>query len=279
VGGQNATVLTEAPAMAETRPVAAEVIGALTGVEFTGTRFGRAGDQSFQGHGIPSLFMSLSEQPPAEGDAASGFAELVGGAGATSGGLGWWWHTPEDTVDKIDPALLLRDAQIYAAVTYHFLAEELLPLDLRASAEDLLGHLRMWRQQSDGRFDLEQVVARAEEVAALAAQFQAGLSAIAGRVSNEVARRLNAIIIKAEHALVRLNYVQTEPYAHDRAAGEPPVPLLEPITQLLATAQGSDADYELQTLLVRRRNRIQQELAEAGEALREGLAVLGSVGT
>jgi Zn-dependent M28 family amino/carboxypeptidase len=88
VGGQNATVLTEAHAMAETRPVAAEVIGALTGVEFTGTRFGRAGDQSFQGHGIPSLFMSLSEQPPAEGDAASGFAELVGGAGATSGGLG-----------------------------------------------------------------------------------------------------------------------------------------------------------------------------------------------
>jgi hypothetical protein len=65
VGGQKATVLTEAPAMAETRPVAAEVIGALTGVEFTGTRFGRAGDQSFQGHGIPSLFMSLSEQPPA----------------------------------------------------------------------------------------------------------------------------------------------------------------------------------------------------------------------
>jgi Peptidase family M28/PA domain len=279
VGGQNATVLTEAHAMAETRPVAAEVIGALTGVEFTGTRFGRAGDQSFQAHGIPSLFMSLSEQPLAEGDSASGFAELVGAAGAKSGGLGWWWHTPEDTVDKIDPALLLRDAQIYAAVTYHFLAQELLPLDMRASAEDLLGHLRMWRQQSDGRFDLDQVVARAEEVAALAAQVQDGLRAVDGRVSNEVARRLNAIIMKAEHALVRLNYVQTEPYAHDRAASEPPVPLLEPLTQLLATAPGSDADYELQTLLVRRRNRIQQELAEAGEALREGLAALASVDT
>ena len=73
--------------------------------------------------------------------------------------------------------------------------------------------------------------------------------------------------------------VQTEPYAHDRAASEPPVPLLEPITQLLATVPGSDADYELQTLLVRRRNRIQQELAEAGEALREGLAVLRSADT
>jgi hypothetical protein len=57
------------------------------------------------------------------------------------------------------------------------------------------------------------------------------------------------------------------------------VPLLEPITQLLATAPRRDAGYELQTLLVRRRNRIQQELAEAGEVLREGLAVLRSVGT
>jgi hypothetical protein len=169
--------------------------------------------------------------------------------------------------------------QIYAAVTYHFLAEELLPLDLRASAEDLLQHLRMWRQQSEGRFDLDQVVARAEEVVSLAAQFQAGLRAVDGRASNEVARQLNALIMKAEHALVRLNYVQTEPYAHDRAASEPPVPLLEPITQFLATAPGSDADYDLRTLLVRRRNRIQQELAEAGAALREGLAVLRSVGT
>src|SRR5437763_626252 len=76
VGGQNATVLSEAPAMAEMQPCAAQVIRALTGVEFSGTRFGRAGDQSFQGHGIPSLFMSLSEQPATRGDSA---AEMFGG--------------------------------------------------------------------------------------------------------------------------------------------------------------------------------------------------------
>src|SRR5579875_308124 len=59
---RNAVVLSEAPAMAEAPPCAAAIIHVLTGVEFAGMRFGRAGDQSFRGHGIPSLCVSLSVQ-------------------------------------------------------------------------------------------------------------------------------------------------------------------------------------------------------------------------
>src|SRR5918997_3919797 len=156
-GGRGATVVTEGQAMAETRDCAADVIRELTGVEFTGTRFGRAGDQSFMGHGIPSLFMSLSEQPPSEGDSAGGFAELIGGQGGKSGGLGWWWHTTEDTLDKIDPDLLVRDTQIYAAIAYRFLSSRVVPLDVRAAAEELLGHLREWQRRAGERFDLASV--------------------------------------------------------------------------------------------------------------------------
>src|SRR5579885_1676628 len=165
VGGQNATVLSEAPTMAEMQPCAAQVIQALTGIEYNGTRFSRAGDQSFQGHGIPSLFMSLSEQPPRAGDSA---AELFGGSPAKSGGLGWWWHTTEDTADKIDPALLVRDTQIYAAIIYHLLSTALLSLNIKASADDLLQHLHTWQQKAGERFDLSMVVRRAEEVQQLA---------------------------------------------------------------------------------------------------------------
>jgi hypothetical protein len=249
------------------------VIRAVTGVEFSGTRFGRAGDQSFQSHGIPSLFMSLSEQPPAEGDAAQGFAELVGGEGAKSGGLGWWWHTPEDTIDKIDPVLLARDTQIYAAVTYRFLAERILPLDLLASAEDLLAHLRAWQQRADGRFDLREAISRAEEVTMLAEQLQ-GRLASAGQLSPRDQCRLNDAIMAAERPLVRLNNVQSDPYSHDPALGQPPVPALAPIDQLVRAAPGSTHEYELLTLLVRRRNRILHELAEARRALQEGLQLL-----
>jgi Peptidase family M28/PA domain len=279
VGGRNATVLTEAPVMAETRACAADVIRAVAGVDCTGTRFGRAGDQSFQGHGIPSLFMSLSEQPPSEGDAARGLQELTGGRPqAKSGGLGWWWHTPEDTVDKIDPDFLVRDTQIYAAVTYRFLSAPLLPLNVQASAEDLLHHLQVWQQKAGDRFDLATVTDRAAEVAGLAAQFQARVNAAAAqRLTPEVARQLNAAITAVERPLVRLNYVQTDPYAHDPALSEPPGPLLAPLELLLATAPGSDADHEVLTLLVRRRNRIRHELAEARQAIAKGLAIAEQV--
>lgn len=270
-GGRNATVLTEAHAMAETRDCAAEVIEVLTGQEFTGTRFGRAGDQSFLGHGVPSLFMSLSEQPPSQGDSAGGFAELVGGEGAKSGGLGWWWHTTEDTLDKIDPDFLRRDTQVYAAVAHRFVSEPVLPLNVRASAEELLEHLRAWQEKAGSRFDLSEAVSRAETLVDLATRFQAGLET-EGMISQGAAY-LNEIIQRVESALVGLNYTRLDRFDHDPALSQPPVPLLEPIDRLVAAEEGSDEENEMLTLLVRRRNRIQHELSAAGRALRDGLAV------
>ena len=38
------------------------------------------GDQSFWGHGIPSLFMTLSEQPAGDSETARAYALLMGGA-------------------------------------------------------------------------------------------------------------------------------------------------------------------------------------------------------
>jgi len=96
-------------------------------------------------------------------------------------------------------------------------------------------------------------------------------------VTPEVARQLNVAITAVERPLVRLNYVQTDPYAHDPALSEPPVPLLAPLEELLAAAPGSDADHEVSALLVRRRNRIRHELAEARQAIAEGLAIAEKV--
>ncbi len=270
VGGQDANILSEAHTMTEVQPVAADVIRALTGVEFTGTRFGRAGDQSFQSHGIPSLFMSLSEQPPAEGDAAKAFAELVGGEGAKSGGLGWWWHTPDDTIDKIDPVLLVRDAQIYAAIAYRFLVKPIVPLDLLASANDLLTHLRTWQGTAGDAFDLSAAMSRAQEVRDMAARFQSMLLARRNSIMR-IASQINNVILEVDRPLVRLSYVEADLYSPDPARSQPPVPLLSPITQLKENPPGSPQFLALQTLLVRRRNRLLHELAQARQALRAGI--------
>ena len=263
-GGRGATVLTEGQAMAETREVAADAIRALTGEEFNGSRFGRSGDQSFMSLGIPSLFMFVSEQPPGQDASAGDVAALLGGPGAKGGGVGWWWHTTEDTPDKLDPELLARDARIYAVVAHRFLSETVLPLNVRASAEELLGHLRNWSETAEGRFDLSSVVSRAEEVAELAEGFQRRLEASRDNDGSEVVRELNGAVRRVELGLVRLNYARSDPFDHDPAVPQPPVPLLAPIDRLLLTDRGSDEEREVTTVLVRRRNRVLHELAQIG---------------
>src|SRR5207249_1837495 len=84
---------------------------------------------SLVGVGVPSLLMTVSEQPAVDG--ATGAAAVIGGR---SGGLGWWWHTPDDTLDKLDPALLARDARLYAATLFRLCAEPILPFNYAAAA-------------------------------------------------------------------------------------------------------------------------------------------------
>jgi hypothetical protein len=272
-GGRGATVVTEGQAMAETREVAADAVRALTGEEFHGSRFGRSGDQSFMSLGIPSLFMFVSEQPAGQDASAGDVTALLSGPDAKGGGVGWWWHTTEDTPDKLDPELLARDARIYAVVAHRFLSEAVLPLDVRASAEELLGYYRGWNEKATERFDLSSVVSRAEEIAELAARFQERLAAARENDGSKATRELNEVLRHIELGLVRLNYARSDPFDHDPAMPQPPVPLLAPVDRLLLTERGSDEEREITTLRVRCRNRVMHELAQVGENLRNGLDI------
>lgn len=278
-GGRGATIITEGQVMAETRGLAADVIRSLTGEEFNGSRFGRSGDQSFMSLGIPSLFMFVSEQPPGQDESAGDVAELLGGPGAKGGGVGWWWHTTEDTVDKLNPDLLVRDTGIYVVVAHRLLSDTLLPLNLRASVAELLGHLRDWREKAGGRFDLSLVVSRAEAVADLAGSFQSLAESAAESMEPESQRNVNETIRRAASELVRLNYAKSDRFNQDPALGQPPVPLLAPVDELLSTAEGSDAAHEWLTLLVRNRNRVLHGLSEAKKLLESGLDLLQGTGS
>ena len=110
-GAKGNTVLSDSPCAAELCGLAKEAIAVRGGQEHDGHRMSRAGDQSFWGIGVPSMFMGMGEQPAGSEDS---FTRSVFGGGKRKGaGFGWWWHTPDDTLDKMDPALLVRDTQIY----------------------------------------------------------------------------------------------------------------------------------------------------------------------
>ena len=255
VGGRGATRLGRGVTTASLRGLGAAAIRELTGDEFTGSRVGRAGDQSFLGHGVSSLWMSLSEQP--------------------GGGLGWWWHTPEDTVDKIDPDLLLRDARIYALAVARLVAAPALPLDAAAEAADVQERLAGLAAAAGDRLDLTPTTERAGELAALATELE-GRRPLADRLP-AAAVAFDRAVVATLRPLLAAGYTTGGPWAPDPALAVPPLPLLDPVRRLAELPADSDEARFLRVDLTRARNRVVAALEAALAAARAGLAELAAL--
>ncbi|HUX46670.1 MAG TPA: M28 family peptidase [Desulfosporosinus sp.] len=259
IGGQGATVLSEAWAMAETKAVGAEAVAAETGGEFYGDRFGRGGDQSFYGLGVSALFMCLSEQPPVIAPNYIGSSSLLGGNGKT-GGLGSWWHSTGDTIDKLDPEFLLRDARIYLYALTRYLEEPKLALDYRATVRELQGHLSGWQAQAGERLNLECALKLCDSLSeALHAWYER---------SDLTARDHNKLLIQLQRILIPLNFSTENRYEHGLALAYPPIPALKPIQELVLTPRGSAEEMHLLVLLKRRLNYVCDSLRQAVRIVR-----------
>ena len=269
IGGLGASVLSEGVAMPSTKALGAAAIAQIAQAEFDGTRVGRAGDQSFVALGIPSLWMSLSEQPPSDHPTARAFSSTVGSP--KSGGLGWWWHTVEDTVDKLDPELFVRDAQIYMVALNNLLSEQLLPLSAVAEADELLDRLKELNGIARGRFDLSTTIAAVTEARAAAGALEQWRSRQKGEVSMADANVFNQGLNRLLRGMVGALNSEHGPYAQDPAAGVPALPLLEPIRALAALDPDSDEAKFMTVDLVRARNRLEDFVRRGTEAA--GLAL------
>lgn len=270
LGARGATCLTEGIAMAEARGVASSIVEAVAGQRLSGARPPRAGDQSFWGHGIPALFMTLSEQPADASETARAYALLMGGQ-AKSGGLGWWWHTTEDTPDKLEPAHLVRDAQIYLLVARRFLEDSVLPLDYRAAAAEARDVLTRYAEAAGARFDLGPVSEALREL-------EAGLRRLgrrtAGRLSPRQVAAANRCLMALGRELIPINYCRAERFAHDPTLPVPPFPGLEPMRRLGSLDPASDAARQLQVGLLRQRNKVEHHLRRAAAVVAETLRAL-----
>jgi len=260
VGAKDATVLTEANCMKETKDLAKDVIDALTGENFEGGRFGRAGDQSFWGTGTPSLFMSLSEQEPYNGPAAAAFGQLFGGG--KSGGLGWWWHTTEDTLDKIDPENLKRDCEIYLALVYRALTDSIIPINQLACIEEIENGLKDWQDKAKGIFDLSLSINRASKLKAEAIKFQELIKTIDYSDRKRVAF-INETLMEISRVLVPLNYVKGDIFDHDLALKQPVIPKLSAIEELIEADKDTDQYHFIYNSLIRKSNEVNYALKNA----------------
>ncbi|MCP8615708.1 M28 family metallopeptidase [Salirhabdus salicampi] len=258
VGAKNASIISEGNSMAEMVDLAKEVIESQTGECFEGSRYGRAGDQSFWGTGTPSLFMGLSEQPKSNDPASEAFSQLFGAG--RGGGFGWWWHTTEDTLDKIDPNNLERDCKIYVEVLYKALTERILPINQVEGVREIKEVVLQYSEKYGDKFDLSLTVARLQELEHLTAKFHDVIKNVKNSSDEQLA---NETILELSRLLVPLNYVSGDLFDHDPAMKQSPVPSLNKITTLEDIELNSDLYFETITHLKRRVNRINYSLKQA----------------
>jgi len=269
IGAKGAVILTEANCMAETRDLAAQAIKTIAGQDFVGTRFGQAGDQSFWGTGTPSLFMGLSEQSLTKGIAAETFAALFGNG--KTGGFGWWWHTTEDTIDKIDPANLKRDASIYLLVVYRACTDDILPINHVAAVAQISDTISGYDKLAAGRIDLGLACSRARKLQSLVAELYKNAGTTATGAKKQT---INGYIMEMARLLVPLNYVKGSIYEHDLALRQSAVPMLDEIRALAACTPGGEEEKMLQVMLRRRINKLNHMLGQAIKLTEETLAKL-----
>jgi hypothetical protein len=248
-GGNGATVLGNAAAVSELAALAGEAIREQTGQQYVGARKARSSDDSFPGIGIPAMFGSLSQQPPSPLKMRNA--------------LGWWWHTPEDLIDKLDENNLVRDTKVFVHVVWRLLADAVLPLDYSAHARALQAELDRIGKALGGRFTIDALRAGAEQLRSLA-------EAVAARPPADAAR-LNHALMQASRALVPVDYTRGDRFTHDPALPLPAWPTLQPLRDLAATAPNSDAAQFQTVAAMRARNRVLHALREANAALQSAL--------
>jgi hypothetical protein len=266
-GGKGAVVLADTVTCAELRALAGEAVKTQGGQTLVGRRMGRAGDQSFWGIGVPSIFMGMGEQA-AETSVDVTASVLGGTTGRKGAGFGWWWHTPDDTLDKIDPELLVRDTRVYVHAIWRLLHDPVLPFDYAQHAGDLLAELEALCPALQGRFDTDLIVLRATELRTKATR----LRDHASRATSDADRdRINRALMQVSRALVPMDYTSGDRFGHDPALRQSAWPPLDSLRRLAGTVPGSADEKFLAVAATRDGNRMAYALRQAVAAIDFGL--------
>ncbi|MDB5623006.1 MAG: peptidase [Devosia sp.] len=239
-GSLGATDYSEVTAVPETAALVTDAVFELTSQTPNIERPMRAGDQSFWGVGLPSLFMLLSNRP-------QGQRAAVGGCG-----MGWWWHAEEDLVDKADRDVLLKDTQIYAHALLRLTQDEVLPLDLKAQIADLQDIVASIGSQAGPAFDLSSV-----------SDGLSRLDAAIAVIANLPAEQANALIKSVSHALTALSFTSGDRFDHDPAMPLPAFPALDGARKLSKLTPNTNEHGFLLTRLVRNRNMVNHAINQA----------------
>jgi hypothetical protein len=254
---------------AELEDYCRSVIGRVTGqVDAPVHRPSRAADQSFLANGVPSFsaYPFLPDDHPDRRPWTGGSANA------------WWWHTDADTLDKADIDVLATDVRVGLTAVWGLVAPPLLPLDYRATADELSTILVELAATAGGHLDLSPLVERVRELRGLLDVWQAAAAGVA--TSPFDARRWNAATMRLGRLLNPVVYSRGGRFVHDPAEWSPimraskrfTLPGLSRAAGLPALAGTSEYGF-LRAQCVRELNRTSAAVADALASLRAALGL------
>ena len=205
-------------------------------------RPGRNSDQSFWGAGMVSLLSGARFTPETP-------------EGGPVGG-GWWWHTPEDIRDKVDPDVLVEETKLYAALASRICESPIPPFDHAKSAaavietiDDLGLEHPILSNLRERAVELERTIAEANRIADNRAADPA------------VARATEELQVKLGNRLVPALYKARPDHRHDRALPQGRLPGIDAIGD--PNELSGRARLFTETSLRREANRVKDLLRES----------------
>ncbi|WP_138005616.1 M28 family peptidase [Halalkalirubrum salinum] len=175
----------------------------------TTDRPGRNSDQSFWGTGLSSLLSGARFGADNE-------------AGGPIGG-GWWWHTPEDTLDKVDFEVLSEEMELYTAIISRFCNSVVLPHDFRKTAAEIRSVVEELDAAAEGRADFTPVYTRLDSLESSLDEFTAIVNDVE---QDEIVDRIEDVQVELGNKLIPALYMEAPEYEHDPALPHKLLPYL-----------------------------------------------------
>ncbi len=229
--------------MGEVEGLTAAVVRELSGQEPNIRRPLRAGGSVVPRH-RPAEPRRVPHAAPEHPD-----RKAVGGCGGA-----YWWHSPEDTLDKADARVLADDTRIYATLAARLILPPLYPYNFVRSAQDFITHLAALQEAGGEHLDLAPTIAAAERLRDCAAE----LAALPPARPRQAIPRLNGAMLALTRILNPALFTIDGPYEMDPALQLPVLPGLAPLRDLAALDPASDDYRFLLTRLRRQQNRVRR---------------------
>jgi hypothetical protein len=227
----------------------------LDGPEIVWRRVAKNGDSSFFGVGIPMM----------HGEGNFTDKELKESALAN---LGWWHHSMECRIDKLDFEWMKTHIRIYAAYLWELCTAPVLPFVYQPVAEQIIERLNELKGPGKA-VGLGGTLMRAKEFAKAARRLDNETEAwrqrfAEGNGDEDAARLINRTMKRMSRLLVPLQSTAIGTYGHDPyglTAQTTMIPSLYDIPRLSRMKQGEER-WMLETKLVRDRNKVGDMLAD-----------------